>query len=65
MRSPNLVAAGASDLRAVLMRASECFAQHHGVRAAEPGEFEHASIRPSRRSAGQPSLLLRLVHLSC
>jgi hypothetical protein len=29
------------------MRASECFAQHHGGRAADPGEFEPASIRPS------------------
>ena len=54
---PNLVAAGASDLRAVLMWASECFAYHHGVRAADPGEFAPAWIKPS--------LSLRLVHLGC
>ena len=54
---PDLVAAGASDLRAVLMWASECFALHHGVRAADPGEFAPAWIKPS--------LSLGLVHLGC
>ena len=53
----NLVAAGASDLRAAPMRASECFVQHHGVRVADSGEFEPPLIGPS--------LSFLLVHLGC
>jgi hypothetical protein len=62
---PNPVAAGASALRAVLMRASECFAQHHGARAADPGEFEPRVDQAVAASARRPSLPLRLVHRGC
>jgi len=40
-------------------------AQHHGVRAAGPGEFEPRVDQAVAASAQRPLLPLRLVHLGC
>jgi hypothetical protein len=46
---PSLVAAGASDLRAVLMWASQCFTQHHTSGPPTRPSWSRASIRPAGR----------------